>query len=371
MKIETKEFRQASRLILQAIDTQEVSLFNETLELKASGNKLFLNITNRQYYVTVTFNLQNEENFHASVNASLFLKLIDKITTDTIEILIEGNSVKVVGNGTYKLPIIYNNDSMLELPIITLDNKTAEFEISTDILQSIVSNNSKELLRGIPNREAQKYYYIDEKGCITFVSGACVNYFELPQPIKMQLSSKVVKLFKLFKDTAYVKFSMFQDPISDNMIQTKVKFTNDKVVLIAKLPNSSLINDVPVDSIRNMCMKEFPYSLVLDKNQLSAVIDRLRLFTTEKNYGYFDFSRDSLTISDFSRENKETVSISSDCPTLESYSVILNLDNFKLILDGCTEDYITICFGDGRSVLVKKPNIAVSELLPELKFVNV
>jgi DNA polymerase III sliding clamp (beta) subunit (PCNA family) len=365
MKLQSKEFRDACRTILFAIDNKEASLFNETLELKSENSILSMNVTNREYYTTVKFNLEQPEEFHASVKASLFLKLIDKITTEYIDLSIDGNSVKVKGNGEYKLPIIYNNDVMLELPTIDITNVTNEMEISSDILQSIVNYNSKELLRGTPTRDVQKYYYIDNLGAITYTSGACVNSFTLPNEVKMLLSEKVVKLFKLFKDTDIVKFKMSQEAISEEMIQTRVEFLSGNVDIRAKLSDTGLITSVPVDSIRKMATKEYPYSVVMDKDQLLQILNRLMLFTEGKNYGSFDFTQDKLTISDFSGDNKEELLLTSECPTLQNYSTILNLNNLKLVLEGCPDQHITICFGDSRSVLIKKNNI--SDLVPELK----
>ena len=138
MILKTLEFKEACQNILFAIDNKDVSLFNETLELVANGDTLNLNITNREYYVTVKFNLETAENFKASVNAKTFLSLISKITTETLELSTEGNKLKVKANGNYVMPLIFNGDEMLSLPTIDLGTVTNEMEISSDILLSIL-----------------------------------------------------------------------------------------------------------------------------------------------------------------------------------------------------------------------------------------
>ena len=52
-----------------------------------------------------------DNGFHATVNAALFLKLIPQITTDNIELNIKDNLLIVRGNGTYKLPLIYEGSN--------------------------------------------------------------------------------------------------------------------------------------------------------------------------------------------------------------------------------------------------------------------
>ena len=58
---------------------------------------------------------------------------------------------------------------------------------------------------------------------------------------------------------------------------------------------------------------------------------------------------------------------SSNDPDLnnDEYSMIINLKKLKLTLEGSSDQYITMCFGDHKSVVIKKPNI--SDILPELR----
>ena len=366
MILNSKDFIEASQSILYAIDNKNASLFTETLELVANGKQLTMNVTNREYYTSVLFSLDEESDLHASVNAKLFLSLISKITSPTIELKSEDNFIKIKGNGDYKLPMIYNNNELMTLPKIEINNVTNTMNVDSKILQSILTYNSKELQRGIAVKPVQNYYYIDEKGAITFTSGACVNSFELESPVKLLLSDKVVKLFKLFKDSESVNLTIGQDPVDDDLIQTKVRFEADNVILTAKLPDSSSISSVPVDAIRGMATKDYLYSVVLHRDELLQTLGRLKLFNEgTKNYGKFEFSKDEVSISDWSSDNKEIIKYSNECPNLESYTALLNTDNLSLIISGCEEDYITLCFGDGKAFSCIQPT--VTDILPEIK----
>lgn len=366
MIVKLDDFREAAQNILFAIDSKNVSLFTETLELVADGDVLNMNVTNREYWVQVKFPLEEEATFRASVNAKLFLSLISKITSPTVELIVEENFVKIKGNGDYKLPMIYNQGELMVLPTINIDNVTNEMNIDGKVLQSILTYNSKELLRGIAAKDVQKYYYVDEHGAITFTSGACVNSFELEKPIKILLSDRVVKLFKLFKNSTSVHFVIGQDLIAEDMIQTKVKFETDNVVLAAKISDSNLISSVPVDAIRGMATKDYSYSVVLHKAELSQLLSRLMLFSEgSKNYGRFEFTKDYVTITDWSSDNKEVIKYANECPTLTTYTALLNIDNLSLIVNGCEEEYITLCFGDGKAFSCVQPTI--TDILPELR----
>ena len=141
----TKEFKEICKTILMAIDNSESSLIGETLELVNTDNLLTLSVTNREYFVTVKLSLPCEDNFKITVNALLFLKLIFQITTDALELNVDGNALVIKADGTYKLPLIYNGDTLLELPKIVLNNVTTEMTISSSILNSILQYNTKEL----------------------------------------------------------------------------------------------------------------------------------------------------------------------------------------------------------------------------------
>jgi len=357
MILDTKEFQLACKKILFAIDSKDTSLITETLELKAEGNRLSMNVTNREYYVRVEFALKSEENFLASVNASLFLKLISKVTTSTITIEKSDTSIVIKANGTYKLPIIFNGDKMLELPTIDINNVTNTMNINSNILHSIVNHNSKELLRATPARTVQKYYYVDEHGAITFTQGACVNEFELEKPVKLLLSDKVVKLFKLFQEDTNVSFTLGQDALTEDLVQTKVRFDTPSISIISKLSDSNLISSVPSTIIRNAASKTYDYSIVVSKTELLDALNRIILFGGEDSIGLFSFSSTEMTISNDTNDSTEVVSFKNECNNLTSYEMKLNLGKFKIVLDGADDDYVTINFGDKKQVVVKKQNI--------------
>lgn len=187
MILRIEEFKDVCSTILNAIDINELSEITETVELICEGNNLLLNVTNREYYVRVKLPIQQPEDFHAVVNANLFLRLVSQLTSETIELNVDNNSLVVKANGKYKLPLIYVDDKMLSLPVISIKNVTNTFTIPTVILNSIAKYNGKELAKSNFNftRPVQRLYYMDENGCITFTSGACVNNFTLPCNVRV------------------------------------------------------------------------------------------------------------------------------------------------------------------------------------------
>ena len=364
MIIKTVEFKEACTKILNAIDSNELSTLTETLELKTKDRVLYLNVTNKEYYASVKFQLEHDEMFHATVNAYLFLKLIAQLTAEYVEMTCHDTFVNVKANGNYKIPLIFDGDKLLELPSIVIENKTVEMNIAGEILESILQYNSKELLKGTIAKPVQKMFYVDNEGCITFTSGACVNSFTLEKPIKILLNNRLVKLFKLFKDSM-VRFTLGYDALSETLIQTKVSFETENISLTAILScDDALLNTVPVKSIRGRANNNYPYSIVLSRDALVQAINRLLLFSAGygskeniKPYSVFEFTNDQVVLYDANKENVETLKYQNNTFVDGQYSMTLDLVDFKTVLDGCSDQYVTLNFGDGKAMVLLRGNI--------------
>ena len=115
MIINTNQLKDICSKILNTLDTNNLSTVTDALEIKVFNNVLNINITNKEYYVRFKFPITENMDFHAVVNASLFLKLINQITESEIELNIVDNSLQIKGNGIYTLPFIYENTELLKL----------------------------------------------------------------------------------------------------------------------------------------------------------------------------------------------------------------------------------------------------------------
>lgn len=175
MIIRTEKLQPACSKLLPAVDSSAIAEITDVLELKASGKILYINVTNREYFAQVKIELDDVVDFHATVSANLFLRLVSQITTETVELNVAETTLKMKANGSYDIPLIFDNDKLMELPAIEINNVTTELTVESDILQSILNYNSKELMKDLILQPVQKMYYIDQEGCITFTTGACVD----------------------------------------------------------------------------------------------------------------------------------------------------------------------------------------------------
>ena len=373
MILKTKKLQEVCSKILPAVESSELSSILDTLQLKTVDKVLCLSVTNKEYYVEVKLDITDEVDFHATVSANLFLKLVSQLTAEDIELTVSDNVLNVKANGSYKIPLIFEGEQLMELPVINIDNVVKEFDIPSGILNSILNYNTKELDKGTISRPIQKFFYVDEKGAITFTTGACVNSFELAEPVKILLNKRLVKLFKLFQDCS-VHFKLAYDAVegSNDIVQTKVQFAASDIVITSILScDDSMLSQIPVNAIRGRADNIYPYSVVLSKNDLMATLGRLMLFTSSsseidlKQNIMFVFGSDSVTVSDIKGENKEVLKyLNKESGIVDEYRANLDIMDLKLTLDTCVEPSITLSFGDGNAFILSRGSI--KNVIPEV-----
>ena len=368
MILRREDIQEKSAKILSAIDTSEVSSLSDTVEMICKDNYLYLSVTNREYLVEIKIDLGSHEDFHATVSATLFLKLIAQTTSDTIELSVKDNALIVKGNGTYKLPLLYDEDKILSIPKIEVENASVNMQIPSSTLNDIMKFNGKEIQKTTAiARPVQKMYYMDEQGAITFTTGACVNKFSLTTPVKILMSGKLVKLFKLFSN-GDVNFTLGHTALTNEIMQTRVKFELDDVVITAILAcDDAMLNSVPAKAIRSRAEDSYAYEIKIDRLDLLQTINRISLFTVSgftKPYCSCKFTKDSVTIYDGHSINHETIYYEESKDFEEEYTAILDLNDVKAVLDVCTEQYVTMRFGNKQAVCICYNNII--NVIPEI-----
>ena len=365
MLIDTSEFKEICNKILPAVDLSEHSILTDTLELKSYDNCLELNVSNSGYYVKVRMPTDENLGISATVNANLFLKLVSQMTCDFIELDTTNNALIISGNGIYNLPLVYDSEgeNILHIPEIDINNITTNFEINSDILLSILNYNSKELNKPIITKPVQKFYYVDNEGCITSTSGLCINNFTLSKPIKMLLPQKVVKLFKLFSVNQNVKFEYGIDILFDDIQVPKVRFTTDNIVITAELPSdSSLMSQINAKTMRDAISINNPYTILVNKTTLMQAINRFMLFGNNsfiEQICDFNFSSVGFSLSNSKNKNVEDINYVNSSGLSEdfTYKASLNLIDLKNIVDVCIDSIIQFRFGSGTSFILKQGQV--------------
>ena len=360
MQIKTKEFQEACKKILGALDTDYSSDYGggfssegDALELKEENGTLLMKVSNGTYCVGIRVDSDVDKGFHATIDGKTFLALVARITTDSIIMETDGDSLRVVANGKYKFPFRYLGEDMLSFSDIDIGNVSAEFPIDGSVLLSIVSDNSKEIAKKKATRPVQMLYYVDDKGCITYTNvSACINNFSLPAPARMFVSQKVVKLFRLFH-AGDVLFRIGHRELGD-VVQTRVSFVQDGVSISAIMPgNEELFDSIPLDRLRECASKNFSAWASFDSAELARAIDRLSVFTKDRTVetSTLAFSDGKAVLSEEFQGNSEEISV-QEGEGFDGMIIRFSIDNIKSILQGIGSKRVKFSFDKDSSLFL-------------------
>ena len=383
MKLNVNELQDKCKKILNVLDSNAL-VSNELLEIEEVGAVAYLRVSNGEYKLQTTISLEVgtlNELFRAVVSASVFFKLISKITTDVIELTANKNSLLVKGNGNYKIPLVYEGDELAKVPDIKLENIVNTFEVNSNALQSIAKYNLKEVKKQNLQGDIHNYVYLDEQGAITFSAGIIVvNKFNLEKPVKLLLREKIVRLFKLFSPEETLEFSLGFDSIGDGLVQTKLVLKSgdtEVTAIIATDNGNSKVSRFPVTSAREKVEGEYPFTSVINKEQLVDAINRLKLFSSANSSSSlnFSFGLNDVVIFDNedeytgNKENYEVISFVSNTPKDADsvallmdgrYNCLLNADDLLYVLGLGSEEFTTVKFGNKLSIVVARPDIDIA-----------
>ena len=363
MIIRNEDLKEICNKILYAFDPTS----SDIVQIKGVDNYLHMSVGNGEYFVEVKLNMYEKVDFNATVNGDIFLKLISKITSDTVEFNTKDNFLIIKGDGSYKLPLIYKNDKMLEVSKINISNVINNFKISSNILNSIYQYDDKDLKKFVVDN-VQTLYYLDKDGCIKFTSTAYVNSFSLPESVTLFLTKKVVKLFKLFNIDDEIDFTLGKDD-NNGFITNKLMLKSNNICIMTLLPlEDSLISRIPVNFIREKANHDYSYNVLINKSVILNAINRLSLFMSPEilsNYNViFKFNNDRIIIFDNSESNSEEIYLLDGSISFDD-KIKLNILDFKSSLMNFKDDNITMSFDDNSIVVLK--NNYISLIIPGIE----
>ena len=370
--LKTDKLKEIASKVAMGVDGDRTSPLSELLELELKNKELTLKTTNKEFFLKTILSdiTDSEEELHITINADVFLSLINKITTNTIKLEITKEGLELYGNGKYTFPLFLDGEESIRLPEIpfNVDESTVSFEISGDILKSIYDFNSKELTKDQTINYIQRHYYFDEFGALTYVENACINEFKLPQPVKLLFNERLVQLFKLFAGKE-VKFSWNKkesgvDEKGNIIYQNKVKFDIEGMELTSIVPHSDLVERYPVIALRNLVEIEYPGQVKIAKQGLQSAIERLFIFdklginrSDLKKCGKLEFKDKELIITNTKDKNFEIVPYIDQEEIALNYTLYISLADLLKHVNISSQNSLSILYGTEDAIVIQRDNL--------------
>lgn len=353
MKLSTNLLKEATNKAIKGASFNKLLPITSMLGLITKDNKLLIASTDMSNHCIAVIDKVVEDDTNITVDADKFSKLIAKITTDDVELIIEDEVLVIKANGTYKLPIITDEDGAVQFPIPEIPDMS---DASDVLLTSILSvyNINKASLSDDMSTPHLTGYYCDEDTSIS-ADGESITFNNI----------------SLFGNTNLVSSTMM-DLLALNT-QEKIKYKKDDLMffvadnLIIVGPELEGIENYPIETIKDFLGESFSSSCAVSKSGLIDVLDRLTIFIDpyDKNGANFRFTRAGITVSSRQSSSVENVAyIKSD--NFNQFSCVVDVPQLRDVINSIPEDTIKICYGNESALRLESGNtIIIISLMEE------
>lgn len=335
--------------------------FNKLLELstymgiRVENGMLYLNTTDGTNYLSVSDSCSADD-MDITVDADLFTKLISKITSDTVDMEVNDNSLVITGNGTYKLELIPDeNGNAFSFPNRFPDKAEVIGKLSATDLNSVVTA-IKSSLSGVAGGVYSNYYFGD---VIASTDKAMMSVFNK----------------KVFDD-AYLINKEFIDLI--NMSATDVTLSKSGDMLLAdtsisekgsicvctKIPNN--VSEFSIDNVNKFANLDVKSFCRIRKAELLDLLDRLSLFVSKFDDGaiQLEFEKTGVNVSSLASSGVEFIEY-QECKDVEPITIKINIERLRNQLKAYFGDVVDLYFGN--EICIKLVDNDITQVIALIK----
>lgn len=330
--------------------------------IEVFDNKLTLitrDTTNYLYLVENGVVTEDGEDFYAVVDANVFFKLISKLTCEKVTLEVDGFSLIVHGNGTYKLVIQTDEEGEKVKyidPIENLDmSKAVTKEFNRTTIQVIFETIKPAL--GLPNEvpEGSCYsgYYVGQNVVATNsikIASMAVPMLDSPKLISSQL-------FNLLS-------VMNNEKIEVYIVDDEVVFSTADCVIYGRFMSG--IEDYAIDEIMELVNSDFVSFCSVPKKEFLQSLDRLSAVVGvyDNDAVFLTFTQNGLQVSSKSTDSVEIISYSASedfHPFMCAIDIQTLIDEVKSI----NNDMIELYYGRDNGIKLTDGNITIIVALYE------
>lgn len=345
MKVVTSRMKDAVNKAIKGAGFNNLIPITSMIGIKLSDGKLRLLTTDMTNTLCIIIDKVSGVDMDITVDADKFGKLIAKTTSEDIELIVIDDVLSVKANGTYKIPLIADEEGLVTFPALSeTKGKTTNVKL-TSIMQAYNINKSA-LAKTLENPALTGYYCGDmvistDANVITFND---FKMFEQDEPLL--ISPQLMQLLTLNK----------QEDIKLIADKTLLTFIADDMVVQGAVMEG--IEDFPADDVKAYLDEAFTSSCKVPKDLLLATLDRLALFIEpyDKNGAYFTFGRKGINI--HSKKDASTEIINYvESKNFEPFMCCVDIPMLKEQLQANPDDTIKICYGNENALKIESGKV--------------
>ncbi len=352
LTISTSKFQEMLSKALKCAGESVDRPLTEMLLIKLEDGVLSLTTTDFTNYLVVRESGIDGDDFEVVVRIKTFAPLISKITSDLITLDLKENYLEVIGNGTYKIEIMLDeNGNMLKFsnPNTEMPKDNLVATISRGLVSRILGSLKQSIYNKSNNEPDRPYTKYQVGKTILASNGYAVSL----------LNRHVFDDYKAISAELMNILGVFTDESIDVYANTRLNNANIEIKELAfESEHYSLYGlessdsaEFPLESLNKWLEKPFPCMCKLPKNALLQLLGRISLFIEEYDSDTItlDFTSDGLEVSSRALTGVESVQyISSENHT--DFSCLINNKQLEPQIKALEGDVISLFYGDDSAI---------------------
>lgn len=348
MKVVTSRMKEAVNKAIKGAGFNNLIPITSMIGIKLSEGKLRLLTTDMTNTLCIIIDKVAGDDMDITVDADKFGKLIAKITSEDIDLSVKDDVLFVKANGTYKIPLISDEEGLISFPCINLvkEVKTKDCKTKLSSVMQAYNINKSALAKTLENPALTGYYCGDtvistDANVITFNG---FRMFDNDEPIL--ISAQQMQLLTL---------NTVED-IDVSIGKTSIQFVTEDVVIDGALMEG--IEDFPANEVNAYLDEAFTSSCKVPKDLLLSVLDRLALFIEpyDKNGAYFTFGRKGINIHSKKDASTETINY-VESKDFKPFVCCVDIPMLKEQLQANPDDIVKICYGNENALKIESGKV--------------
>ena len=294
---------------------------------------------------------EDDFNFDICVKADLFSKLISKITTTEIELKFENKSLNIIGNGSYNIALVLDEEgNFIKFPMKEVGSDASEEATFVSKFKDLKLYNEKSLCKN-PENHILNGYYIGEDLCVSTdrIVMTLFNENILENPITIK-KSFVDLVINLNNDIVFCKW--------DEEGKTNIYVSDGETEIYSV--NNCETSKYPVGKLQATINKlDFFMEASISLKELSSALDRLSLFSIAKDsYVILKVEDEKLVLEENKTKTFEKVELKNlDDKCEEKWNAKIDINLLLDQIKSFKNDEVKIYLGNSTGIKFVENNV--------------
>ena len=353
MKVGSERLKSAVTKAVKGCGFNRLIPLTNLIGIRLSDGNLKFYTTDMSNLLTITIDKVSGDDFNIMVEADRFAKLVNKMTSNEIDLTVNDDILVIKGNGTYKLPL-------------SIDEEMNGGAVVQSVVEFPVDESEYAVMGEVQLTSIMSAYNINRAALAkTFEQPALIGYYCGDNVVTSDAIVITFNRFKMFKDQEDMLISpqMMQlltlnssEKIEFGKSGNNLVFCGDGVEI--RGPQLFGIEEYPIDEINAYLDIAFESVCKIPKELMLDVLDRLSLFITpfDKDGAYFTFGRTGITVHSKKDASTETINY-IESKNFKGFTCLVDIVMMKEQLQACPEDTVTMWYGNENALKLETGNV--------------